>query len=153
MRFIVEYGLERANIKMPHTLTPELAAAAISGFEAQKKRIDAQIAELRSMLDAGQSKVATETEVPTGKRKNFSAATRRKMALAQKARWAKIKGESEPAQAAASKPKRKMSAAGRRAISIATKKRWALKKAEAAKGEPTVVKRAGRKKAAKTGRA
>jgi len=50
------------------------------------------------------------------------------MAAAQKARWAKIKGEAEPALSSnAPKPakqKRRMSAAGRKAISEATKKRW-----------------------------
>jgi hypothetical protein len=54
------------------------------------------------------------------------------MALAQKQRWAKIKGESEkpaPALAPAPKAKRKLSAAGRAAIVAATKKRWAAVKA------------------------
>lgn len=59
------------------------------------------------------------------------------MAAAQKARWAKIRGEAEPASSlVAPKParqKRNLSAAGRKAISEATKKRWALKRAEAAK--------------------
>ena len=35
---------------MPHTLTPDIIAAAIEGFEAQKRRIDEQIAELRAMV-------------------------------------------------------------------------------------------------------
>jgi hypothetical protein len=48
------------------------------------------------------------------------------MAAAQRARYARLRGDSEPTEAATTKPKkRKMSAAGRRAISIATKKRWA----------------------------
>jgi hypothetical protein len=55
------------------------------------------------------------------------------MAMAQRARWAAIRGESEPSTPEAAKPKRKLSAAGRKAIIAATKKRWALKRAEAAK--------------------
>jgi hypothetical protein len=52
------------------------------------------------------------------------------MALAQRARFAKLKQGSEPAQSVTAKPKkRKMSAAGRKAISDATKKRWAAVKA------------------------
>jgi hypothetical protein len=121
---------------MPQRLTPEIITAAIAGFEQQKHQIDAQIAELRAMLPGGNTNATTSEGAPP-RRKRFSAAARRKMALAQKARWAKIRGDQsspvsppEPA-----KPKRKLSAAGRRAISEATKKRWALKRAEAAKAQ------------------
>src|ERR1700676_5039296 len=118
---------------MPKQLTSQIIEAAIKGFQSQKAEIDSQIAELRSMLPGGHtSSAATPSE--SGKpRKKFSAAARRKMAAAQKARWKKIKQGSEPTQAASSKPekrkRRKMSAAGRRAISVATKKRWAAIKA------------------------
>src|ERR1017187_1740201 len=62
--------------------------------------------------------------------KDYGKGSRRKMALAQKARWAKIKGEAEPpTPAPAPKPKRKLSAAGRKAIIAATKKRWAAVRA------------------------
>src|SRR5436305_14009590 len=106
--------------------THEIITAAIAGFEAQKLSIDSQIAELRSMLD-GQSSGPAATPSATGKRKRkFSAASRRKMAAAQKARWAGIKKSSEPPKAESAKPKkRKMSAAGRAAIAAAVKKRWA----------------------------
>jgi hypothetical protein len=116
-------------------LTPEIISAAINGFESQKRRIDEQIAELRTMLPDGSPPAATPEATP-GKRKKFSAAARRKMALAQKARWAKIKGEAEgaaPTPAQAPKPKRKLSAAGRKAIIAATKKMWAAKRAAAKK--------------------
>src|ERR1039458_9842120 len=100
-------------------LTPEIITAAVLGFEQQKTHIDAKITELKAMLPGGSSESAATTEAPTRKRKKFSAASRRKMALAQKARWAKIKGESEPSTPAkpeAAKPKRKLSKAGRAAI-------------------------------------
>jgi hypothetical protein len=48
----------------------------------------------------------------------ISAASRRKMALAQKARWATAKGD-------AAKPKRTISAAGRKRIAAAQRARWA----------------------------
>jgi hypothetical protein len=53
------------------------------------------------------------------------------MALAQKARWAKIKQPSapQPASPATKKPKRTMSASARKRIAAAQKKRWAIKKA------------------------
>ena len=113
-------------------LTPEIISAAIDGFEAKKKRIDAQIGELRSMLNGRPSSTAAASEMPTSRRKKFSAAVRRKMAMAQKARWAKLKGE-KTSSAKTAKPKRKLSAAGRKAIIAALKKRWAKKRAEAAK--------------------
>jgi hypothetical protein len=118
------------------TLTPGIITAAIDGFESQKRRIDNQIAELRAMLSGGSNQTTPEAivEATRRKRKKVSAAARRKMALAQKARWAKIKGESEPAAPArkeAPKKKRKLSAAGRAAIIAATKKMWATKKAAA----------------------
>jgi riboflavin biosynthesis pyrimidine reductase len=122
---------------MQQKLTPEIIIAAIAGFEAQKTNIDSQIAELRGMLDGGRTALAKAPPETATPRKKFSAAARRKMVLAQQARWAKIKGESEPASqlvtAEPAKRKRRMSAAGRKAISEATKRRWALKRAESEK--------------------
>ena len=114
---------------MQQKLTPEIIIAAIAGFEAQRIHLDSQIAELRSML-TGESTESVATPSKTGKpRRKFSAASRRKMAAAQRARYAKLKQASEPTQELTAKPKRKMSAAGRKAISDATKKRWAAFKA------------------------
>ena len=62
----------------------------------------------------------------TRKLRTLSAAARRKISLAQKARWAKrtIKTQTDTAR-----PKRKMSAAGRRRIAAAQRARWAKVKA------------------------
>jgi hypothetical protein len=131
-----------------HKLTTEIVHAAIEGFEQQKLRIDGQIAELRAMLPGGLAQTATTPEAPTGKRR-ISAAARRRMALGQKARWAKLKGEVElPASTApeAAKPKRKLSAAGRAAIVAALKKRWAAKKVAAVNPKPIAAKKAAVKK-------
>ena len=127
-------------------LTPEIITAAIDGFKAQKTHIDAQIAELRAMLPGGSTETVAPLEAAPKKRK-ISAAARRRMALGQKARWAKIKGESEhPAPVVApapAKPKRKLSKAGRAAIVAATKKRWeAVHKAQKA----AVMKQPAKKK-------
>jgi hypothetical protein len=115
-------------------LTHTIIEAAIAGFEAQKKGIDAQIAELRGML-TGTSESSTEEAPAKGTRRKFSAAARKRMREAQKLRWAKIKGESAPAKKTsvkAARPKPKFSAAARKALSVAMKKRWAAKKAAAA---------------------
>jgi len=129
-------------------LTNEIIIAAITGFESQKTKIDAQIAELRAMLAGGPAETATTPKAPTGKRK-VSAAARRRMALGQKARWAKIRGESEPPTPAtqeAPKAKRNLSNAGRANIVAALKKRWAAKKA-AAKSRSAAPKKAAVKQA------
>lgn len=115
-------------------LTPEIIAAAISGFEAQKTRIDGQIAELRALLTGGPSAPADAAEPPKRKRRTMSAASRKAIGEAQRKRWAAAKKTAEPsATEAAAKPKRKLSAAGRKAIIAGIKKRWASKRAEAAK--------------------
>ena len=134
---------------MPQKLTAEIIVAAIEGFESQKRRIDLRIDELRQLLNADRTEAAATSGAPARKRK-VSAAGRRRMAAAQKARWARIKAEAEPASSpAAAKPKkRKLSAAGRKAISEATKRRWALKRAEGQKQQSTVAKKAAAKKTA-----
>jgi hypothetical protein len=123
-------------IQMPRQkLTAEILAAAIEGFEAQKRRIDERIAEVRQMLPGGRTEPAATPEAPKGKRRKMSAAARKRMGDSQRKRWAESKGQSADSQATseAPKPKRKLSRAGRAAIVAATKKRWALKRAEAAK--------------------
>jgi hypothetical protein len=66
------------------------------GFEQQKIQIDNQIAELRQMLDGGPAETAATPEPTKPQRRKRSLAVRRRMALAQKERWAKLKGETEP---------------------------------------------------------
>jgi len=50
-------------------LTPEIINAAIEGFEAQKSRLDTQIADLRQLLDGGPTETAVTPETATRKRK------------------------------------------------------------------------------------
>jgi hypothetical protein len=58
----------------------------------------------------------------TKPKSGVSASARRRMSLAQKARWAKAEGR-------APKPKRTISAAGRKRIAAAQRARWAKVKA------------------------
>jgi hypothetical protein len=116
---------------MPTKLTTEILTAAIDGFEMQKTRIDARIAEIRQMLDGGAKSAAAASEPPRRKRQKISKAGVAAIAAAQRKRWAEFK--KHQAAPEAPKPKRKLSAAGRRAIIAATKKRWAAKRAEAGK--------------------
>ena len=119
---------------MPTKLTLQILSAAIVGFEQQKKRLDAEIAELRQMLNP----VSTNGAAPqaTRPKRKMSAGARRRIAAAQKKRWAEVRHKAgtttKPSPAPATK-KRKLSAAGRKAIIEATKKRWAAVRAAAKK--------------------
>jgi hypothetical protein len=75
---------------MPTKLTNEILNAAIEGFESQKRRINSQIDELRQQLRGGPTET-TEAPATPARRRKMSAAGRRRIAAAQKARWAKIK--------------------------------------------------------------
>jgi hypothetical protein len=126
---------------MPTKVRADILAAAIEGFEAQKKRINVQIAELRAMLAGGPAQpVVAPAGAPT--KRKVSAAARRRMALAQKARWARLRGESKqaaPATPEPTSPKRRISEEGMKRIIAATKRRWRL--AKAAKAQATAAKK------------
>lgn len=72
---------------------------------------------------------SAEAKAQRGPRR-MSAAARRKIAEAQRARWAKARGEAIPVAAPASKKKFIMSAAARRKIAEAQRRRWAERKAK-----------------------
>ncbi len=98
---------------------------ALVGYEREKAKIEETIAEIRAQLGIRgpgrpKSVAAITGEATAVGKRTLSASARKRIAEAQRKRWAAIKGKSEPA-----KPKRKLSAAGRRAIIEATKKRWA----------------------------
>ena len=136
-------------------LNPEILTAAIEGFEAQKRKIDEQIAELRTMLSGGPAETTSPMESIPSKRR-MSSASRQKMAIAQQARWAKLRGDVEspaPALAKLPKPKRILSAAGKKAIQEAVRRRWAQKSsgsttAKSTSTGATSTKRIGAKKTA-----
>jgi len=112
-------------------LNRNIVEAAIVGFEHQKTLIDNQIGELRAML-IGSAETAATPEPAKPQRRKRSLAVRRKMALAQKNRWAKIRGEAEaPAPTPAPKPKRKLSAAAKAKLVANLKKARAAKAAKA----------------------
>jgi hypothetical protein len=114
---------------MPKRLNTEIIVAAIAGFEQQKTRLDAQIAELRNMLSPGVA--GDSTPAPKGRRR-MSTAARARIAAAQRKRWAEVKKQGGAASSdTRPRKKRRLSAAGRKAIIEATKRRWAaLRKAQ-----------------------
>lgn len=95
-----------------------------NALHEERARLGARLAELNQALGADRGALAAPVAAPTPGRRTFSAATKAKMAAAQKARWAKHKGETA-APAAAPKQRRKISAQGRANIIAAVKARWA----------------------------
>jgi hypothetical protein len=74
---------------MPQTKTvtdARILAAALAGLEAQRSRIEEQIAEVRSLLGKGRGAAAKPAARRKAKRK-LSATGRRRIILAQKRRW------------------------------------------------------------------
>ena len=76
----------------------EILEAALQGLEAQKQKLDDQIAQVRAMVgrrpgrppkdSAGEADTATTRRTPRKKRRSLSAEARKRIAAAQKKRWA-----------------------------------------------------------------
>ena len=74
-------------------LDSSILSAALEGLEQQQRKIDEQIREVRSMLGhRGPGRpakhAATQTDGPVRKRRSMSASAKRRIAAAQKKRWA-----------------------------------------------------------------
>jgi hypothetical protein len=96
--------------------------ANLSGVVQQLKEAHAEAQGEVKRLGAALAALGNLAGSPTGKQRTLSAAARKKISLAQKARWAK---RSTNTQTGAARPKHKMSAAGRRKIAAAQRARWA----------------------------
>jgi len=88
----------------------------------QLRREREQVQKQLQQIDAALSALGSVSS--NGASRTMSAAGRRKISLAQKARWAKAKGH-------APKPKRAISTDGRRRIAAAQRARWAKVKSAA----------------------
>jgi len=105
---------------------------SLTNLSAQQLRHAAEIKEKIQSLEGELNQILGSSEavsigVPKPKRK-MSASARGRIAAAQKARWAKLKGV-KSAVAPAQKPRRRMSAASRSKIAATAKARWAKVKA------------------------
>jgi hypothetical protein len=82
----------------------ELLKAALEGLEAQKKRIEEQISQVQGMLGRrrGRPPAAAAAIAPivakTGHKRKLSAAARKRIAAAQKRRWAEFRKKTEGAK-------------------------------------------------------
>jgi hypothetical protein len=132
---------------MSNNLNPQIIAAAIEGFESQRKRLDAQIRELRTMLNGGRTESAAEP--PKRKRRRASAVRPKRIAEAQRRRWVAKQRSAPTLQIVtpeAPKRKRRLSAAGRKRIIEATKRRWVLKRAELERAQRASAKKGATRK-------
>ena len=95
----------------------------LAGFVAKLRTVRTTLANELRHVDAALSVLGKfgGGSSRTKPRHTVSASARKRMSLAQKARWAKAKGHP--------KPKRTISAAGRKRIAAAQRARWAKVKA------------------------
>jgi len=108
-----------ANLKGLASIVSELRVER-TNLANQLNRVDAALSVL-GKLNGGSS--------PTKPRRTLSASARKRISLAQKARWAKKAAKD---QASKMKPKRTMSASARRKIAAAQRARWAKIRAKKA---------------------
>jgi hypothetical protein len=100
---------------------------ALKELRAKRSQAQAEIDKLDQIIIGIESLNGTAVSHKAApKSRVISAASRRKMALAQKARWANIRNGSKPATktASSSTPKRTMSPAARKKIAAAQRARW-----------------------------
>ncbi len=116
-------NLLRPLLQSPSEEEPTLAN--LPGILKQLKKERAQVERQLWGLDAAIRAFASVYSggKPISKRREISAKGRARIAAAQRARWAKVKGQHKVVSIA--KPKRTMSASARRKIAPAQRARWA----------------------------
>jgi hypothetical protein len=102
---------------------------ALHELREKRQKAQIEIEKLDQIISGIESLDGTGVHEPSRPTRIISAASRRKMALAQKARWASMRKQSQPILVSAS-AKRTMSASARRKIAMAQKARWAKVRAQ-----------------------
>ncbi len=101
---------------MPKTLMQSV----ISGLQKERKRLEDELHRVAAALTAF-GNVYLRGSQPTRKKRTISAAGRKRIAAAQRARWAKIKGQ----KVVSISSRKAMSPTARKRIVTAQKARWA----------------------------
>jgi hypothetical protein len=114
----------------------ELTTTQLRQILAIKEQIETLQSQIDSIAGGGEIPIPAVEEAPTTRRRRVSVAGRARMAAAQQARWAKIKGTGAADFKPAKRRKRRISAAGRAAMSAAGKARWAKVKGTSATRKP-----------------
>src|ERR1039457_5347462 len=123
------------SVKIPEGVTMSNLDNALRELREKRSHAQVEIEKLDQIISGIESLNGTgAASSKTAQPKRFiSLASRRKMARAQKARWASIRKNSQPMLAAktgSAPAKRKISAAGRKRIAAAQKARWAKLRAQ-----------------------
>ena len=95
-------------------------AGVLKELQQERSRLDQVIQVIGTLVGRNRTGIRRKTKRP---KRTLSAAARRKISLAQKARWAKTRR-------AASTPVRTMSQAARNKIAAAQRARWAKTRAQ-----------------------
>ena len=77
---------------------PGLLEAALEGLLLQRDRIEAQIREVKTLLGRKRPASATQSEAPLGasaRKRQLSDAARKRIAAAQKKRWAEYRRQNK----------------------------------------------------------
>ena len=112
---------------------------ALQQLREERRQAQQQIGKLDEAISAIQDLVGRNTSstvrTKTRPQRVISAATRKRMARAQRARWAKVRKGIRPAEKAVSAipGKRTLSIASRRKIAAAQRARWAQVRAQQSK--------------------
>jgi len=96
--------------------------AGLAGFVSKLRAVRTNLVNELRHVDAALSVLGKLKGGSTKPKRGVSASARKRMSLAQKARWAKTRGR-------AAKPKRTISVAGKKRIAAAQRARWAKLKA------------------------
>lgn len=114
--------------------------SALQQLREERKQAQYQVEKLDSAISVIADLVGRNgslTGTAAGGSRVVTATARRRMAAAQKARWAKVRQQAQTAHGnkprTTSSPKRTLSAAARRKIAAAQRARWARVKAQQAK--------------------
>ena len=96
-------------------------SAVVQQLQSERERVRKEV----QRIDAALAALGSSGSNGSSRQRTMSAAARRKISLAQKARWAKQRTNGQSAR-----PKRAISAAGRRRIAAAQRARWVEWKAK-----------------------
>ena len=109
---------------------------ALQQLREERTQAQLQVEKLDSAISVIEDLVGRNGSAPVrGARggRTVSAIARRRMALAQRARWARVRKQSQVGTAARPAAKRTLSLAARRKIAAAQRARWARVKAQQSK--------------------
>ena len=111
-----------------------LLELALKGLEADRVRIDSEIAEIRGQLRAGSPTIGRASDSVLRKRRKMTAAARKRISEGMKRRYAEMREPaSKPQRQSARSRGSRLTVAGRKKLSEKMKARWAAKKKAAKK--------------------